>query len=107
MDQQKNNKKFSPETKKEKQPWNAQADFFVCLFSTSVGGKGQFIITLCGEDAPESSIGLKVQLVLLVQRNISGCVVIGTAITVKTQCSVWVMYRILFHGFKKDLGPGL
>lgn len=33
--------------------------------------------------------------------------VVGIAIPVKTQCSIRVMDRVLVHGFKKDLGPGL
>lgn len=32
---------------------------------------------------------------------------IDIASAVKTQCSVRMTYQILFHGFKKDLGPGL
>lgn len=34
--------------------------------------KRQFITILCGEYIPESSVGLKMQLVLLVQGNIGG-----------------------------------
>lgn len=48
----------------------------------------------------------QVQLVLLVSGNIGGWVVVGIAIAVKTQCSIRLMYRVLFHGFKKDLRPG-
>lgn len=32
---------------------------------------------------------------------------VGIVIAIKTQCPIRVMYRVLFHGFKKDLGPGL
>lgn len=43
----------------------------VNFFSTS-GKNGQFIIILYGEYTPESSVGLKVQVVLLVQGNTGG-----------------------------------